>query len=211
MHIPFACLVKFKFLAHFPVDHLPTQSCLLLYTFSALISSICLLSLLSLLLLSSLLLLFYFLQVFCTCGSWWVFHWSLNDNKPPQVSWMLLKILADLSDAVVWMVFVLLISIPSGLFSKPTTIGITIPLVFHSFYSSLAQSKYFCPVGWGCRILWLLLCGGGTPRPQWAFYYDTKQSDGEFPLMLDLWGKRSTPLLPSGSEWWHLIRVLSMG
>ena len=27
--------------------------------------------------------------------------------------------------------------------------------------------------------------------------YDTKQSDGEAPVMLELWGIRSTPLLPS--------------
>ena len=26
--------------------------------------------------------------------------------------------------------------------------------------------------------------------------YDTKQSDGETPVMLELWGMRSTPLLP---------------
>ena len=36
--------------------------------------------------------------------------------------------------------------------------------------------------------------------------YDTKQSDGEVPVMLELWGMRSTPSLPSlpvhsGSEW----------
>ena len=34
-HIPFVCMVKFKFLAHFPVDHLPTQSRLTLYSFCA--------------------------------------------------------------------------------------------------------------------------------------------------------------------------------
>ena len=27
--------------------------------------------------------------------------------------------------------------------------------------------------------------------------YDTKQSDGEVPVMLELWGMRSAPLLPS--------------
>ena len=33
--------------------------------------------------------------------------------------------------------------------------------------------------------------------------YDTKQSDGEVPVMLELWGMRSTPLLPSlpGQLW----------
>ena len=32
------------------------------------------------------------------------FHWSLSDNKSPQVSRTLLSILAVLNDVVVWMV-----------------------------------------------------------------------------------------------------------
>ena len=37
--------------------------------------------------------------------------------------------------------------------------------------------------------------------------YDTKQSDGEVPVMLELWGMRSTSLLPSllGSLWPRVI------
>ena len=36
--------------------------------------------------------------------------------------------------------------------------------------------------------------------------YDTKQSDGEVPAMLELWGMQSTPSchrcqVPSGTEW----------
>ena len=31
--------------------------------------------------------------------------------------------------------------------------------------------------------------------------YDIKQSDGEVPAMLELWGMWSTPLLPLLSEW----------
>ena len=56
------------------------------------------------------------------------------------------------------------------------------------------HNRQFCvtprklsPVGWGCRIHWLDLC----PR------YDTKQSDGEAPVMLELWGMWRTPSLPS--------------
>ncbi len=30
-----------------------------------------------------------------------------------------------------------------------------------------------------------------------CYGYDTKQSDGEVPVMLELWRMRSTPLLPS--------------
>ena len=46
--------------------------------------------------------------------------------------------------------------------------------------------------------------------------YDTKQSDGEAPVMLELWGMQSTPLLPSlpGPSWPRVVvtdRVLSMG
>ena len=59
-------------------------------------------------------------------------------------------------------------------------------------------SVYFCPVGWGCRIHRLLLCRGGkTPTPQRVSWYDTKQSDGEVPAVLELWGMRSTHSLPS--------------
>ena len=46
--------------------------------------------------------------------------------------------------------------------------------------------------------------------------YDTKQSDGEVPAMLELWGMQSTPSLPSlpGPLWPGVVapdRALSMG
>ena len=81
-----------------------------------------------------------------------VFHWSLSDNKFPQISRNLLSILTDLKNAVVWMVFIcppiFNSSSPlSNLFgilpSAPTTIGITVHFKFHIFFSSLAWSKYF--------------------------------------------------------------------
>ena len=53
-----------------------------------------------------------------------------------------------------------------------------------------------CPVGWGCRIHRLLLCRG-VRLPNECPRYDTKQSDGEVPVILELWRMRSTPLLPS--------------
>ena len=43
-------------------------------------------------------------------------------------------------------------------------------------------------------------------------WYDTKQSNGEAPVMLELWGMQSTPL-PPGSLWPRVVapdRVLSM-
>ena len=60
-----------------------------------------------------------------------------------------------------------------------------------------AVSKMNCPVGWGCRIHWLHLCRGVRLPPNECPDYDTKQSDGEVPAMLELWGMRSTPSLPS--------------
>ena len=72
------------------------------------------------------------------------------------------------------------------------------------------------PISWSCRILWLHLCIGKTPTHTHTHttecpWYDTKQSDGEVSIMLQLWGMRNTPLLPllPGPLWprkgitWH--------
>ena len=72
-----------------------------------------------------------------------------------------------------------------------------------------------CPVGWGCRIHWLHLCRG-VSSPNECPVYDTKQSNGEVPVMLALWRMRSTPSLPSlpGPLWPGVVesdRTLSMG
>ena len=79
------------------------------------------------------------------------FYWSLRDSKSPQVFRILLCILADRNNAVVWMVSTCpLIS----KFSSPFTntwvivlsvsipIGITATFMFHSFLSFLARSRY---------------------------------------------------------------------
>ena len=68
----------------------------------------------------------------------------------------------------------------------------------------------------GCRTHWLLLCRGVRPSLNECPRHDTKQSDGEDPVMLELWGMRSTPSLPSvpGLLWLWVValdRVLSMG
>ena len=57
-----------------------------------------------------------------------------------------------------------------------------------------------CPVGWGFWIHKLLLCRGVRPPSNECPGYDTKQSDDEVSVMLDLWGMQSTPLLP-GPFW----------
>ena len=72
-----------------------------------------------------------------------------------------------------------------------------------------------CLVGWGCRIHWLLLCRELRFLPM-SPGYDTKQSDGEVPVMLELWEMWSTPslLLLPAPLWPRVVahnRVLSMG
>ena len=49
----------------------------------------------------------------------------------------------------------------------------------------------FCPFDWCCRIHRLLLCRGVRPPPHECPGYDTKQSDGKVPAILELWGMRT--------------------
>ena len=46
-----------------------------------------------------------------------------------------------------------------------------------------------------------------SPTPNEYLGYDTKQSDGEAPVMLELWGMQSVPSLPSlpGPLWPRLV------
>ena len=80
-----------------------------------------------------------------------VFHWSLSDSKFPQFSKTLHSIMAVLSNAVVWLVSTRpLTSKSSSLFNNPLvtvtkaplTIGIIVTFEFHSFFNSLARSRY---------------------------------------------------------------------
>ena len=80
-----------------------------------------------------------------------VFHWSLSESKSSQVSKTLLSILADLNNAIVWMVFTLpLISKSSSPFINPLVtvsrapirIGIIVTFMFHSFFNALTSSTY---------------------------------------------------------------------
>ena len=68
----------------------------------------------------------------------------------------------------------------------------------------------------GCKIHRLLLCGEVWPSHNECSGYETRQCDGEAPLILELWGMWSTPLLPSlpGPLWPGVVapeRVLFMG
>ena len=81
-----------------------------------------------------------------------VSHWSLSDSKSPQVPRTLLSTQADLSNAVVWMVFTRsliskssrpctnpLVTLPSA----PIPIGIIVTFMFNIFFfNSLAKSMY---------------------------------------------------------------------
>ena len=53
-----------------------------------------------------------------------------------------------------------------------------------------------CLVSWGYRIHWQHLCRRKRPLPKECFGYDTKQSDGEVLVRLELWEMWSTPSLP---------------
>ena len=93
-----------------------------------------------------------------------VFHWSLNDSKSPQVSRTRLRILAVLSNAVVWIVST---RPPTSKTSRPfnnpsvnvpneaITIGTIVTFMFHSFFNSLARSRYLSFFSLSFRfILW---------------------------------------------------------
>ena len=69
---------------------------------------------------------------------------------------------------------------------------------------SSSQKDNVGPISWGCRIHW---------QVSW---YSIKLSNGEAPVMLELWRMQSTPLLPlpSGPLWPGGLapdRVLSVG
>ena len=80
-----------------------------------------------------------------------VFHRSLSDSKSPQVSRTRLRILAVLSNAVVWIVSTRrptsrssrpfnnpLVIVPNA----PITTGTIVTFMFHSFFNSLARLEF---------------------------------------------------------------------
>ena len=113
----------------------------------------------------------YYIRVFHIS----VFHWSLSD-KSPQVSRTRLRILAVLSNAVIW---IDLTRPPTSKSSWPfnnslviepktqITTGTIVIFMFHSFFNSLARSRYlsffsvsFRFILWSVKILQILFfCG----------------------------------------------------
>ena len=98
------------------------------------------------------------------------FYWSLSDSKSPQVSRTCLSILAVLSNAVVWMVSTRpltskssrpfnnpLVTVPNA----PITIGTIVTFMFHSFFNSLARSRYLSFFSVSFR---LILWSAGTAK-----------------------------------------------
>ena len=94
-----------------------------------------------------------------------VFSWKLSGSKSPQVSRTLLSILANLNNAVIWMVFARsLISNSSSplikpfeiIQSAPITINITISLMFHNFFLVLWWGLSTCL---SSCFLWFSPCG----------------------------------------------------
>ena len=93
-----------------------------------------------------------------------VFHWCLSDSKSPQVSRTRLRILAVLSNTVVWIVSTRpptskssrtfnnpLVIVPRA----PITNGTIVTFMFHSFFNSLARSRYLSFFSLSFRfILW---------------------------------------------------------
>ena len=91
-----------------------------------------------------------------------VFHWSLSDSKSPQVSRTRLRILAVLSNAVVWIVSVHpSISKSSRPFNNPLfivpnapiTIGTIVTLLLLLFYSLLVFHSKSLQVSWTLLII----------------------------------------------------------
>ena len=79
-----------------------------------------------------------------------VFHWNLCDSKFPQVSRTRLRILAVLSNAVVWIVSIRLPTFKSFrpfnnplviVPNAPITIGTIVTFMFRNFFNSLARSR----------------------------------------------------------------------
>ena len=93
-----------------------------------------------------------------------IFHWSLSDTKSSHVSRTCPRILAIRSNAVIWIVST---HPPTSKSSRPfnnplaivpkapITIGTIITFMFHSFFNSLARSKYLSFFSHSFRfILW---------------------------------------------------------
>ena len=117
-----------------------------------------------------------------------VFHWSLSDNKSPQVSRTLLSILANVSNAVIWIVSTRpIISKSSTSFtnflvtvlSAQITTCDTVTFMFHGFFIPLARSRYLSVFSLSFNFtLWLVGIAESAIRqvPFSVDYYKVRSS-----------------------------------
>ena len=124
---------------------------------------------------------------------------SLEESKIPRTK--------------VWHIYV---KTPTGKKVLTNILGVYRSYIWFLFVLYYSYLFPLYPVGWGSRIHRLHFCRGVRPLPNECTGYDTKQFDGEVPVLLELWGMQSTPSLPSLPDplWPGLVapdRVLSMG
>ena len=78
------------------------------------------------------------------------------------------------------------------------------PLLFKISMMSVNYIFRNCSVRWGSRIYRLNL-RRKVSYPQWMSWYETTDSDGEVPVMLELWGMRTiaprSTLARNGNTW----------
>ena len=104
---------------------------------------------------------FYLFESFSHQLQLMVSPWSSSGSDFPLVSRTLLSILADLNNAVAWIVSSHphiskssspctnpLVTVPRA----PITIGITVTFMFHSFFSSLASSRHLFLFSLSCSF-----------------------------------------------------------
>ena len=106
-----------------------------------------------------------------------VFRWRLSYSKSSQVSRTLLSILAVFNNVVVWMVSPRQPTSKSPrpfnnplvtVLKAPITIGIIVNFMFHSFFNSLAKSRYLSLFSHSFSfILW----SAGTAKPAILLVY----------------------------------------
>ena len=110
-----------------------------------------------------------------------VFHWSLSDSKSPQVFRTRLRILAILSNAVVWIVSTFpptskssrpfnihLVIVPKA----PITISTIVSFMFHSFFISRARLRYLSFFSQSFRfILWSARTAKSSTILHYYYYY----------------------------------------
>ena len=70
--------------------------------------------------------------------------------------------------------------------------GVKLLLLYSNTWNYLTA----CPVVWGSKIHRLHLCRRVRPPTNACLGYDTKQYDGEAPVLQGLLGMRSTPSVP---------------